>query len=61
MVQAGGVSGKYLVNATTVAIQVGDPSLPEFQQSQAAILILAISAIPLTLWQRTARKKTRKS
>ena len=61
MIQAGGVSGKYLVNATTVAIQVGDPSLPEFQQSQAAILILAISAIPLTLWQRTPRKKTWKS
>lgn len=61
MVQAGGVSGKFLVNAMTVAIQVADPSLPEFEQSQAAILILALSAIPLTLWQGALRKKTGKS
>ncbi len=61
MLQAGGVSGKYLLNATTAAIQVGDAPLPEFQQSPAPILILALSAIPLTLWQQTLRKKIGKS
>src|SRR5208282_1010450 len=48
MIQAGAASGKYLLNATTVAIQVGDAPLPEFQQSQATIIILAIIAIPFT-------------
>jgi len=61
MAQAGGVSGKYLLNATTATIQVGDTPLPEFQLSGAAVFILALSAIPLTLWQRKARKKTRRS
>ena len=61
MLQAGGVSGKYLLNATTVTIHVGNTPLPEFQQDQAAIVILALSAIPLTLWQRTPRKKNRTS
>jgi hypothetical protein len=61
MLQAGGVSGKYLLNATTVAIHVGDTPLPEFQLNQAAILILALSATPLALRQRTPRKKTRKT
>lgn len=59
MIQAGAASGKYLLNATTVAIQVGDAPLPEFQ-SQAAILILAVIAIPLTVWQLTTRKKNGK-
>ena len=49
MTQAGGVSGKYLLNATTATIQVGDAPLPEFQLSVAATLILALSALPLTL------------
>ena len=61
MIQAGAASGKNLLNATTIAIQVGDPPLPEFQQSQASILILSVIAIPLTLWQRTPRKKNRKA
>jgi hypothetical protein len=60
MIQAGAASGKYLLNATTVAIQVGDAPLPEFQ-SQAAILILAVIAIPLTVWQLTTRKKNGKT
>lgn len=61
MAQAGGVSGKYLLNATTATIQVGDTPLPEFQQNQTAILIFALSAMPLAFWQRKPRKKTRGS
>jgi hypothetical protein len=60
MLQAGGVSGKYIVNATTVAIQVGDTPLSEFQLNQAVILMLALSATPLILRQRTPRKKLEK-
>ncbi len=61
MNQAGAASGKYLLNATTVAIQVGDAPLPEFQQGQAVVTILAVIAIPLTLCQRLSRKKIGKA
>ena len=61
MLQAGGVSGQYLLNETTVAIYVGDTPLPEFQQGQAAILILALTAVPLALCQLAPRKKNRKT
>jgi len=61
MLQAGGVSGTYLLNATTVAINVGGTPLPEFQQGQAAILILALSAMPMTFCRLRPRKKNRKS
>jgi len=57
MAQAGGVSGKFLLNATTATIQVGDTPLPEFQLGEVAILILALSAIPLT-FSTKSRKKT---
>ena len=59
MIQAGAASGKYLLNATIIAIQVGDAPLPEFQ-SQASILLLSVTAILPTLWQRTYRKKIRR-
>jgi len=60
VLQAGGASGNYLVNATTVAIQVGDAPLPEYQQSPMAIFILALSAVPLILRLRERRKGDRR-
>lgn len=59
-IQSGGASGNYLANATTVAIQVGNTPLSEFYDSQLSILIITLSAMPLTLRRLTLRKKNRK-
>jgi len=41
LVEAGGTSGKYLLNSTDIAIQVGGSPLPEFQPAPLLILVLA--------------------
>jgi hypothetical protein len=45
LVEAGATSGKYLLNSTTITIQVGADPLPEFEPGP--ILIIALSVIVL--------------
>ena len=48
LVQAGGTSGKLLLNSTVVTIRVGSISLPEFQISPIVLsLVIAITTLSL--------------
>ena len=49
LVQAGGTSGKYLLNSTAIAIQVGEDPLPEFRAGPLLILTLALTGLLGTL------------
>jgi hypothetical protein len=51
LIQAGGLSGTSLLNATTLTIQVGDTSLPEFPINYSFILLFALTATTLTLYR----------
>lgn len=52
MIQAGGLSGKYLLNATSVIIQVGEAPVPEFAPNRSNVLLLVLIGITLTLHRR---------
>ena len=52
LIQAGGLSGKYLLNATSVIIQVGESPVPEFEPSRSFVLLLVLTGITLTLYRR---------
>ena len=61
LIQAGGVSGSSLLNATTLTIQVGDTSLPEFPVNYSFILLLVLTATTLTLYRYNVPKSGRKA
>lgn len=44
LIQAGAASGKYLLNSTTITIQIGYP-IPEFQPAPILVLVLAAMAL----------------
>jgi hypothetical protein len=47
LIEAGSVSGKYLLNATIVTIQIGSNPLPEFRTDPILILSIALMSIAL--------------
>jgi hypothetical protein len=55
LVEAGSISGKNLLNATTITIQVGGNALPEFQFKPSLLLALLLTGATLTVASR--RKK----
>ncbi|MGA8856596.1 MAG: hypothetical protein WB643_05450 [Candidatus Bathyarchaeia archaeon] len=58
MIQAGGLSGKYLLNATTGSIEVGSTPVPEFQADHSLVLLLALTAT-LGLYRRKLHRLKR--
>ena len=52
LIQAGGVNGKYLLNATSAIIQVGETPVPEFEPSRSFVLLLVLTGITLTVYRR---------
>lgn len=54
LIQAGAASGKYLLNSTTITIQIGGEPLPEFQP--APLFILALIVVGLVLVKRIRLK-----
>lgn len=57
LTQAGALNGQYLLNATTISIQVGDTAVPEFQiQHPLTLLMLTLTATTMTLYRRKLRK-----
>jgi hypothetical protein len=59
LIQAGGTSGKYLLNTTTITIQVGESPLPEFPRSVSPVLALAIMALSVIFSRRKLRQRTK--
>ena len=53
LIQAGALSGRYLLNATTITIQVGDTPLPEipFNPTLALVMVL-MAASCLLMWKK---------
>jgi hypothetical protein len=56
LVQAGSISGKYLLNSTTVTIQVGDSTLPEFQLGVPLLTALMLTGLVLTFRGRSVTR-----
>jgi len=59
MVEAGGTSGKYLLNSTTITIQIGEAPLPEFQAEPILILALVVLGLVVTLVKQPRRRTVR--
>jgi len=59
LVQAGATSGKYLLNSTTITIQIGDAALPEFQAEPILILAITAMGLVLTLEEQPRRRIVR--
>lgn len=57
LIQAGGTSGKYLVNSTVITIQIGQAPVAEFKPGLTLILTLCV--IGLILSRRNPPKKHR--
>jgi len=51
LIQAGGVSGKYLLNSTTIMVQVGTTPIPEFQTYNSLILCAILLVTTLTSYR----------
>ena len=56
LVEAGGTSGKYLLNSTTITIQVGVDPLPEVQPESTLMLALIVMGLTGTLVERPRRR-----
>jgi hypothetical protein len=50
LIEAGAASGKYLLNSTTITIQIGEDPLPEIQPAPS--LIVALAAVLLIFTRR---------
>jgi len=59
LIQAGGTSGKYLLNATTITIQVGDSPLPEIPLSSSPLMALVLIAVTMSLTRRKLPHRTK--
>jgi hypothetical protein len=60
-IQAGGVSGKYLLNATTITVQVGAIPVPEFQIDNSLILSFVLLGITFALTRVKSPKNRRRN
>jgi hypothetical protein len=56
LVEAGAISGKYLLNSTTITIHVGEDPLPEFQAEPILILALIVTGLTVTLVEHPRRR-----
>lgn len=59
LIQAGATTGKYLLNATLITIQIGSGPLPEFHLSPVFILLPTLTALALTLTRKKLPKRKR--
>jgi len=56
LIQAGAASGKYLLNETTITIQVGDMPLPEFPINPPYVFAVALMMAALLTYGTASRK-----
>jgi len=61
LIQAGATSGKYLLNGTTITIQVGDSTLPEFAFNPAYALAVALIPAAFLTYGKHPNRRARVS